>query len=276
MTSPGTATGLDHLGRFARAAERFADLVVAVDLGAPVPGCPGWTAYDVVAHLGNVHAWAATIVETGLEAPTQDDAPRTHRARVVRDWYAGKAEDLYRVLRGTDPARPCWNFAFGEGVAGFWSRRQLHETTIHTVDLDSVSGGTTEVAAQVAADGVDEVLTVFLHRMHVRGHPATLTAPLCLVCEDTGNAWTLTPRAARSEPGRPVPIQPRGSAAEAAPGPADDPPLVVDRRHPGADQVSAPAGVLYRALWNRGPTDALTRTGDRARIDAFLGSRLVP
>ncbi len=140
MTSPGTATGLDHVGRFARAAERFADLVAAVDLGAPVPHCPGWTAYDVVTHLGNVHAWAATIVETGLKAPTQDDAPRTHRARVVRDWYSGKAEDLYRVLRGTDPERPCWNFAFGAGVAGFWGRRQLHETTIHTVDLDPPPG----------------------------------------------------------------------------------------------------------------------------------------
>jgi uncharacterized protein (TIGR03083 family) len=277
VTSPGTATGLDHVGRFARAAERFADLVAAVDLGAPVPGCPGWTSYDVVTHLGNVHAWAATIVETGLEARLLDDAPRSHRARVVRDWYAGKAEDLYQVLRGTDPERPCWNFAFGAGVAGFWSRRQLHETTIHTLDLDSVSGGTTRVAPQVAADGVDEVLTVFLHRMHTRGHPATLTAPLCLVCEDTGNAWTLTPRVARSEPGQAVPVQPRGSAAEAAPAlPDDGPPIVVDRRHPGADRVSAPAEVLYRALWKRGPSDALTRTGDLARIDAFLGSRLVP
>src|SRR5688572_23516010 len=56
VTSPGTATGLDHVGRFARAAERFADLVAAVDLGAPVLHCPGWTAYDVVTHLGNVHA----------------------------------------------------------------------------------------------------------------------------------------------------------------------------------------------------------------------------
>jgi uncharacterized protein (TIGR03083 family) len=277
VTSPGTTTGLDHVGLFARAAERFTDRVGAADLGAAVAGCPGWTAYDVVTHLGNVHAWAATVVETGLKAPILDDAPRSHKTRVVRDWYAGKAEDLYQVLRGTDPERPCWNFAFGAGVAGFWSRRQLHETTIHALDLDPVSRGTTQVAPPVAADGVDEVLTVFLHRMHVRGHPATLTAPLCLVCEDTGNAWTLTPRVAVGEPGPAVPVQPRGSAAEAAPAlPVDGPPLVVDRRHPGADRVSAPAEVLYRALWKRGPSDALARTGDQARIDAFLGSPLVP
>jgi hypothetical protein len=42
------------------------------------------------------------------------------------------------------------------------------------------------------------------------------------------------------------------------------------------DQVSAPADVLYRALWKRGPLDALDRRGDADRIDAFLGSSLVP
>lgn len=276
MTSPGTATGIDHLALFAAAAEGFAAGIGSVDLDGPVPSCPGWTAYDVVTHLGNVHAWAATIVETGQSAVTQNDEPRSRRGRVVGDWYAGKAEDLYRVLRATDPERPCWNFAFGEGVSGFWRRRQLHETTIHTLDLDGASGRTTQVAPELAADGVDEVLTVFLHRMHAKGHPARLTAPLCLACEDTGQAWTVTPRTARTVPGQPVPAQPRGPVGEAPPALAEGPPLVVGRRHPGVDQVSAPASLLYRALWNRAPLDELTRTGDRARIDAFLTSPLVP
>ena len=276
MTSPGTATGLDHLTLFATAAERFAAGVAAADLTAPVPSCPGWSVYDLVVHLGNVHAWAATIVETGSFAVTQNDEPSSRRPRAVGDWYAAKAEDLYEVLRTTDPGRPCWNFAFGDGVAGFWRRRQLHETTVHTLDLDGAADRTTEVAAAVATDGVDEVLTVFLHRMHQRGHPATLLAPLCLVCEDTDRAWTVTPRPVRSDPTASVPVQPRGSSAEAAPDLVGGPPLVVDRRHPGADQVSAPAGVLYRALWRRAPVESLTRSGDQGRIDAFLGSRLVP
>lgn len=276
MTSPATATGLDHLALFGAAAERFATEVGQVDLGAPVRTCPGWMAYDVVVHLGNVHGWAATIVETGQNAEEQDDAPRSHRSRVVADWYAAKAEDLYRTLRAVEPARPCWNFAFGDGQAGFWRRRQLHETTIHTVDLLSAADRTTRIAPTVAADGVDEVLTVWLHRMHMRGHPAALTAPICLTCEDTGHMWTVSPRPASTRPGQSVPVQARGSAAEAAPTLTDGPPLVVPRRHPTADQVSGPAHVLYRALWKRGPADALTRAGDTERIDAFLASRLVP
>lgn len=274
--TPGTTTGVDYLPLFAAAAERTAAAVAHSDLHAPAPACPGWTAYDVIVHLGNVHAWAATIVETGASAVTQNDEPRSRRPRTVSDWYAGKAGDLYEVLRSTDPSRPTWNFAFGVGEAGFWRRRQLHEITIHGVDLDLAADRQPEIAADVATDGVGEVLTVMLHRMHDRGHPAALTAPLALVCEDTGRAWTVTPRPLREDHTGAVPVQPRGSEAEPAPPLTGGPPLVVDRRHPQADLVSAPAAVLYQALWKRMPYEWLSRTGDTDRIDAFLASRLVP
>jgi hypothetical protein len=51
---------------------------------------------------------------------------------------------------------------------------------------------------------------------------------------------------------------------------------VVDRRHPRADQVTAPALVLYKVLWKRADPDGLHVAGDRDRVDAFLGSHLVP
>ena len=65
-------------------------------------------------------------------------------------------------------------------------------------------------------------------------------------------------------------------AAEAAPALIEGPPRVVDRRHPGADQVAAPADVLYRVLWGRGSRDELALSGDLPRLNAFLDSRLVP
>ncbi len=256
MTS-GTAAGLDPLALFAATVERFANRIPDVDLEGAVPACGSWTAYDLVVHLGNTHAWAATIVETGKAAATQNDEPSSRRAAAVAEWYAGKAEDLYEVLRTTDPGRPCWNFAFGEGEAGFWRRRQLHEVTVHRVDLEAVAAmPPPPIAADVAGDGIDEVLTVMLHRMHRRGHPATLTAPLSVICEDTGRAWTLTPRA--------------------TPGEEGGPPAVVNRRGQGVDQLQGTAVALYLALWKRAPHDGLTLTGDRARIEAFLDSRLVP
>jgi uncharacterized protein (TIGR03083 family) len=247
----------DVVERFSDTAERFAVDLASTDLRAPVAACPRWTVWDLVLHLGNVHGWAATIVETGRAAPAQEDSPDHQRPRTASSWYAGKAEDLYEVLRHADPAMPCWNFADGDdgpgSTAGFWQRRQLHEVTVHLLDLEAVRGERVELDPDLCVDGVDEVLTVFGRRMHARGFPADLQAPLCLLASDTGDAWTLTP----------------------SPGP----PGVVTRRHPTADRVTAPADVLYRLLWGRLPDDeqdAFTVSGDEQRVAAWLGSRLVP
>jgi len=277
VSQPGTATRpLDFVEQYVAAAERFAVAVAATPMNARVPACPEWTTYDLVCHLGNVHAWAATVVETGESAAEQNDEPRSHKPKVVSEWYSAKAEDLYEVLRAAPPHKQCWNFVFGTDGAEFWQRRQMHETTVHTFDLFACTGRTAEVEAALAADGVDEVLTVFLRRMHDRGHPAALSAPLCLVATDVDRAWTVSPRAVVPDPLAGVPAQPRGSSSETAPAIVEGPPRVVDRRHPGADQVAAPAETLYRVLWGRSPRDGLTLTGDEARINAFLDSRLVP
>ena len=258
------STAIDHVEEYAAAAGRFASAVAWSDLHARVVSCPGWSTYDLVVHLGNVHAWAATIVETGVAAPTQDDEPASRRPRVVRDWYVGKAEDLYAVLRHTPLDAPCWNFVFGRGVAGFWSRRQLHETTMHQVDLDLAAGRPLELSHEVAADGVGEVLDVLLARMHHRGHPADLMRPLAVTATDTGDTWVVSPQPL------PTPTVPVPSL----------PPSVEHRRSPAPgvpDRVEAPADVLYRLLWHRPvDPDAVHLAGDEARVRAFLESRLTP
>jgi uncharacterized protein (TIGR03083 family) len=264
---------IDFVTRFAAAAERFAEAVAHCDMRAPVPTCAPWSTYDLVVHLGNVHAWAATIVETGKPAPEHNDEPASNRARAVSRWYVGKAEDLFEVLRRCPSDGLCWNFASGSGTAAFWPRRQLHETTIHQVDLDIVAGRESELAANVSADGVDEVLTVFLRRMHQRGYPAGLTRPLALTATDTRDTWLVSPPP-RHSAGTGVPTQPTGETA----------PPTVSRARLGAgddeaeDRLEAPAGVLHRLLWKRLPVDhpQVHVEGDPGRVAAFLASRLVP
>ena len=260
MSTPAhTSTQLDFTEAFATAAEWFAVTTASLDMRAGVPTCPGWTVIDLVSHLGNIHAWAATIVETGRSAQGQNDAPPSHKPRVVAEWYAGKAEDLYAVLRASDPAAPCWNFAFGLGTADFWPRRQLHETTTHGVDLALAGGKTPQLDPDISADGIDEALRVFGHRMHMRGHPAELTGPISIHATDVGRSWTVSPAGLDG-----VPPQP----------PA--PPVVTDGTKDGADLVQGPAAALYALIWKRlPPTDAaLEFVGDAARINAYLASRL--
>jgi uncharacterized protein (TIGR03083 family) len=249
------STTPDPVESYAAVASRFAATVTWSDLRAPVASCPGWSTYDLVVHLGNVHAWAATIVETGRPAVEQNDEPRSSsRGRIVSEWYVGKAEDLYQVLRHSSPDAPCWNFAFGSGTAGFWHRRQLHETTVHQVDLDVAQGRESELDPEVSADGVDEVLTVMAHRMHQRGHAAALERPVALTATDTGDAWVVAPR-----PSAPS-VERRRSARVGV-----------------EDRVEARADVLYRLLWHRPVESGQVRiSGDEARVRAFLASRLTP
>jgi len=270
------STTVDFVEEYAAVAERLAVAVAWSDLRARVPACPPWKTYDLVVHVGNVHAWAATIVETGRTAAEQNDEPSHARPRTVSAWYAAKAEDLYQVLRAADPAAPCWNFAFGAGTASFWQRRQLHETTIHHLDLEQTLGRETPIDTAVARDGVDEVLGVFLHRMHQRGHPAQLEQPLALTATDTGDTWVVAPQP-RSGSTPMVPAQAVGTAAETVPS---LPPSVERRASPVAhvaDRVEAPADVLYRLLWKRLALDesGVRISGDEGRVRGFLTSRLV-
>jgi uncharacterized protein (TIGR03083 family) len=272
------STTVDFTEEYAAAAERLAVAVAWSDLRAPVPGCPGWSVLDLVVHVGNVHAWAATIVETGRAAAEQNDRPSSSRPRAVSSWYAGKAEDLYEVLRGADPDAPCWNFAFGSGTKRFWPRRQLHETTIHQVDLDRTLHRDTEIEPAVGRDGVDEVLGVFLHRMHQRGRPAALDRPLAVTATDTGDSWVVSPHP-RPAATPLVPAQAVGTTSEVVP---TLPPTVEHRRssHPPAveDRVEGTAAVLYRLLWGRADVDAadVLLAGDEQRVRRVLASRLVP
>lgn len=147
---------LDHLAEYERTAAELAAAFAAVDPAAAVPSCPGWTVADLALHLGTGERWAAAI-------------------------------------KAVDPDEPCWNFAPVEQLAGFWSRRRLHETAVHLVDaLQSVGGtGVEAIPAEVAADGVDEVFTVFLPRLLSRGFPSVVEAPLTVRATDTGQQWTL-------------------------------------------------------------------------------------
>ena len=96
----------------------------------------------------------------------------------MSEWYLAKAEDLYEVLRASDPAAPCWTFSDGDATAGFWARRQAHETVVHGVDLALAGDHAPRVVPpRLAVDGVSEVLEVFLGRMQRRAEEAEHPQP---------------------------------------------------------------------------------------------------
>ncbi len=179
----------------AAAAERISELIRSSDLTTPVPHLGRWRVRDVAAHLGGVHRWATRIVRTrSMDGPGFTKSKLD--GRELCDWFDAGAEDLLAAFRDNDADDPCPNFNPGspKNVA-WWSRRQMHETTVHRWDVERALGCNTPIAPAIAADGIDEFLDVFVR---TRGKQ-TLIAPLVLATNGLAREWTLSPA---SRPGR--------------------------------------------------------------------------
>jgi uncharacterized protein (TIGR03083 family) len=215
-------------------------------LRRPVPSCPEWSVRDLVEHLGTVHRWAAAIVcsPDGRPAPEPE---RDYAEGGLGPWFAEGAGALTQVLRGADPAAPCWTLARPHTI-GFWSRRQAHETAVHRVDLADALGAEAPLDPVLAVDGVDEAVRTFFPRQVRLGREQPLADALAVVESSSGRRWLLA-----------------GDGS-------------------GPDEMTADATVtgsaadLLLLLWRRRSLDDLSATvvGDEAAARRVLGANLTP
>jgi uncharacterized protein (TIGR03083 family) len=199
---------------------------------AAVANCPDWRMRDLLAHQGTVHRWATAILR-GQRVDTEELEREGLAAADQRAWLDAGAKDLLQALvDAPDDLDGSFFLADPPPPKFAWARRQCHETTIHAVDAMSASLGRppraneTWVRPELAADGVDELLTGFVPRPRQR---LRSVEPLTVVVEttDTGHAWTMQV------------------------GP--DPVVTTRERAPAPDALLAgPAVQVYLGLWNRG------------------------
>jgi uncharacterized protein (TIGR03083 family) len=226
-----------------RDAAAFAQVIRSGDLAADVANCPGWTTLDLAKHLGGVHRWAHEAITTG--APGDEPVGPDARDALV-EWFSEGAAQLLDLLRKTDPDAPAWTFGPHPRRVSFWSRRQAHETAMHLGDARKVLGETATPDCELAADGVDEVVTVFFPRQVRLGRIPPLTHGVRIVLSD---------------------------------GPKTAYVLAGDGTDPGAPTeatVTGPAGRLLLAVWGRADIDGLEVMGDPAVVRATLGAGITP
>lgn len=229
----------------------MADAVAAAGPDAPVPTCPDWTVRELVHHTGGVHRWAATTVRTASPEPVDGDLGRLVGGWPADDglvdWFLEGHAGLVDALRSAPADVRCYTFLAAPSPLAMWSRRQLHETTIHRVDAESAAGRRTDPRVDVAADGIDELLTAFVTRPSSRFRldpPRTIAVEATDAGPGSGSGWTMT-------------VSP-------------DPIATERRADPGADVVvRGRAADLYLWLWNRAGTEALDVAGDRSLLDAW-------
>jgi uncharacterized protein (TIGR03083 family) len=163
---------------------------------APILSCPDWDMMGLLAHVGNVHRWAETLVRTRSPVYVKYTTPTLDSPDAVLAWYDEGLAALLATLSATDPYTAVWNwFDGGPAPAWFWSRRMAHETAIHRWDAESgaTASDATDpgpVAADLAVDGIDEFLG-FVESWLARQPVAGLEGSLHLHATDTDGEWAL-------------------------------------------------------------------------------------
>jgi uncharacterized protein (TIGR03083 family) len=165
---------------------------VSVDvLDRPVPSCPDWTVARLVGHLGSVHRWVWSIVES--KATTAPDGPRPappEETDALLPWFDEGLTGVADALAATPPATPMWNWSVLPREAVFWYRRMAEETAVHRWDAQTAVALPEPIAPQLAVDGITEVIEAFLPTGR-RAGPSNQRGVVRLVATDTVGTWTV-------------------------------------------------------------------------------------
>jgi len=213
------------------------------NLDPPVETCPGWSVGDLVDHTGKVHRfWAQIAAGADRSSVVRESAPDPER---VVEWFEEGLAHLTTTLRSADPDRSIWTWAPVEHPTVAWIiRRMAHETAIHRWDAQAAVGHPDPIDAGFAADGIDELLFVFLPaepQLHKgdgrRAH---------IHCTDVEGEWL---------------VQMQEGA------------FTVVREHSKGDAaIRGPAADVLLALWERVPFSNVEVLGDESVPGALIAA----
>ena len=186
----------DLLATVPPSAARLAGAAREAGLDAPVPTCPGWTVERLVDHTGKVLRVVGRVVATNGPVDGRT-LPKPPAGALVVQWFEEMAASTVAALDAKDPGDELWNWAGQPPVAAFWYRRMAHELAIHGSDAVLAAGATPAIEAPVAADGIDELLTVLLPAKVAAGATDLQgVGSLHVHCTDTEGEWLVTPSSA--------------------------------------------------------------------------------
>ncbi|MFF9403387.1 maleylpyruvate isomerase family mycothiol-dependent enzyme [Streptomyces sp. NPDC014744] len=191
-----------------------------------VPACPEWRIRDVVHHLGNVASFIHACVEQGAGEPEFTDAEMLPDDRLL-PWAAKEWDRVLDRLAAADALAAAWNWSTQPHVVSFWPRCLTHEAFVHGWDVADAVGQSLTIPADVAADGVDEILAVHLAAGARDGRLFTRTGRIEVHSTDTGDRWLVELAAATVRTRASTPGEPRDA------------------------QIAATAEELYLDLWGR-------------------------
>jgi uncharacterized protein (TIGR03083 family) len=186
--------GIDHLELIESESAR-AWAALAAGPTAKIPWSDAWTVQDCAQHLASTHRFGLGVVagrpdadwavRAAIEPPAPDSAE-------LGAWAAESSDLLLRELRAADPSAACWSWWPEANDVAFWHRRMAHETVVHRWDLELGAGVAIEpIDPAVAADGIDEMLDVFVGMSRFLHAAPGAGESFHLHCTDTDGEWLL-------------------------------------------------------------------------------------
>jgi uncharacterized protein (TIGR03083 family) len=142
--------------------DALAGIVAEQDPALPIPTCPDWTLRQLATHLGRTHRWAAETTRRRSAEPIPlrevPDGRYPDDRAAQAPWLQAGARRVIEAVReaGDDMV---WAFK-GAAPAVFWARRMAHETLVHRVDGQLAAGEEPAIDPVLAADAIDEWLTM--------------------------------------------------------------------------------------------------------------------
>ncbi len=227
------------------------EAAAVADLAAPVPSCPDWSVTDLIWHVGEVYLHKVAAMREG-KWPDPWPPPGLSEEEPLALLSRAYGE-LTGEFANRSPESAALTWYPPDQTVGFWIRRMAQETVIHRIDAQLAADvPVTAVPADLATDGIDEVLRLFLgyessewpeqfaalDGAHLADEDGKET--IAVVAGESGAAaWTVRP-------------SPRGVAVED--GASENARTVVT-----ADQAT-----VLRWLWGRAADSEVEITGDPA------------
>lgn len=217
--------------------------VARMGLDAPVPSCPGWTVDDVVRHVAMVYAHKVEVLKLGARP---DPWPPDFSGNETLEWYDEARASLVNALEAAGTDTETWTFNPRDTTSAFWYRRMAHESLVHRIDVEQAHDVVTPIDADLALDGIDEVLYPTLAGPWWEEGDTEYPIDATLRITASGRSWTIKADATS------IDVQ-QGAEGEAA-----------------AEVFGDPAPI-YLWLWGRVGEDAIQTVGDPNVIRAFRG-----
>lgn len=149
---------VEHCNALELEVARFSNVMSSLSLDQDVATCPGWTVFDLAEHLGVIHRWAEELVRLRSPVRIARESSVAERAAVSPKWITDGGELLVATLLAADPDDEMWAWGLDQHVR-FWSRRQLHETFVHRMDLELAAQKVPLAEDAIAIDAIDEYLS---------------------------------------------------------------------------------------------------------------------